>query len=170
MFELEARCYNMIINVEHGIGVNMFLEWTKHSLHCIIMGGDINISNGLNGHWRFWFQAKSPMTMIWCANLWCTIIVENAAIFFCWLTFYLIVVVEHLNVVTFNVDDGYEISGYCYEFLCILICSIVRVISRFYVYMSGYFGPIFLHKDHSKTQDNVFKNDFHGHLSNHTWP
>jgi hypothetical protein len=26
VFELEARCYNMIINVEHGIGVNMFLE------------------------------------------------------------------------------------------------------------------------------------------------
>jgi hypothetical protein len=60
---------------------------------------------------------------------------------FCLLAFYLVVVVDHLNVVTFNVDDGYEISSYCYEFFCIIICSIVKVISRFYVYMFGCFWP-----------------------------
>jgi hypothetical protein len=49
------------------------------------------------------------------------------------LTFYLVVAANHLNLVILDVKDGYGILGYFCKVFCILICSIVRVLPRFYV-------------------------------------
>jgi hypothetical protein len=57
------------------------------------------------------------------------------------LAFYLVVGANHLNVVIHDVKDVDGILGYYCEFFCIVICSIVRTLPRFYVYVFVCFKP-----------------------------